>query len=213
MVESNYRKGLSNVSMVEEKIQARLKGKGRDERRQIAIFLREEQLAQLERIAKAMADHSEQNVTRNMLIDDAIEAYIDEASKTLTQNGLWPDPRRQEEPFDTVVLPAAEDGFREVFLGERRWYYVKLDKKKIDRIRYLALYVKSPVAAVTHYGKVAENGFHLDTDKGKYLIQLAGEPIKLEHSVGLGDTVPMATRSPKYTTLEKLKAAQYYNQL
>lgn len=201
------------MSTVREKIQARLSEPEREERRQIAIFLQEEKLAQLERIAKAMTEHSGRNVTRNILIDDAIEAYIDEASRMLTQSGLWPAPREQEEVFDTVVLPAGEEGFREVFLGERRWYYVRLDKKKLANIRYLALYVKNPVSAVTHYSKVAADGFRLDAEKGKYLIQLEGEPVKLEHSVGLGDTVPMGTRSPKYTTLEKLKTVRYYNQL
>ena len=90
---------------------------------------------------------------------------------------------------------------------------IKLDKKKIPNIQYLALYVKKPVSAITHYGKVAENGFQLDEEKGKYLIQLEGEPLKLAHEIKLGETVPMATRSPKYTTLEKLKTVQYYNQL
>ncbi len=201
------------MSTVREKIQSRLREPEREERRQIAIFLQEEKLAQLERIAKAMTEYSGRNVTRNMLIDDAVEAYIDEASEMLTRKGLWPSPREREETFDTVILPAGEEGFREVFIGERRWYYVKLDKRKISRIQYLALYVKRPVSAVTHYGKVAEGGFRLDEEKGKYLIQLEGEPIKLEHSVTLGDTPPMATRSPRYTTLEKLKTAQYYSEL
>ena len=201
------------MSTVKEKIQSRLMEPEQKERRQIALSIQEEKLIQLERIAKAMTEHSGQNVTRNMLIEDAIEAYIDEASGILTQGGLWSIPRELNESFDTVVLPTNEDGFREVFLGERRWYYVKLDKKKIPNIQYLALYVKEPVSAITHYGKVAENGFQLDEEKGKYLIQLEGEPLKLAHEIKLGETVPMATRSPKYTTLEKLKTVQYYNQL
>ena len=201
------------MSTVKEKIHSRLMEPEQKERRQIALSIQEEKLIQLERIAKAMTEHSGQNVTRNMLIEDAIEAYIDEASGILTQGGLWSIPRELNESFDTVVLPTNEDGFREVFLGERRWYYVKLDKKKIPNIQYLALYVKKPVSAITHYGKVAENGFQLDEEKGKYLIQLEGEPLKLAHEIKLGETVPMATRSPKYTTLEKLKTVQYYNQL
>lgn len=201
------------MSTVREKIQSRLMEPEQKERRQIALYIQEEKLIQLERIAKAMTEHSGQNVTRNMLIEDAIEAYIDEASRMLTQGGLWSVPCERNEAFDTVILPASEDGFRDVFLGERRWYYVKLDKKKVHNIQYLALYVKKPVAAITHYGKVAENGFQLDEEKGKYLIQLEGEPQKLTHSVKLGETAPMATRSPKYTTLEKLKSVQYYNQL
>ena len=152
------------MSTVKEKIQSRLMEPEQKERRQIALSIQEEKLIQLERIAKAMTEHSGQNVTRNMLIEDAIEAYIDEASGILTQGGLWSIPRELNEPFDTVVLPTNEDGFREVFLGERRWYYVKLDKKKIPNIQYLALYVKKPVSAITHYGKVAENGFQLDEE-------------------------------------------------
>lgn len=201
------------MSTVREKIQLRLKEPENPERRQIALSIQEEKLNQLERIARAMSEHSGRNVSRNMLIDDAIEAYIEEAIQMLTQNDLWPVFCEVDEQFDTVVLPTNENGFQEVFLGQHQWYYAKLDKRKVPKIKYLALYVKSPVSAITHYGKVAQDGFRLDEEKGKYLIRLEGAPIKLAHSVQLGETVPMATRSPRYTTLEKLKDAQYYDQL
>ena len=138
------------MSTVKEKIQSRLMEPEQKERRQIALSIQEEKLIQLERIAKAMTEHSGQNVTRNMLIEDAIEAYIDEASGILTQGGLWSIPRELNEPFDTVVLPTNEDGFREVFLGERRWYYVKLDKKKIQLGESLKNFGNYEVAVKLH---------------------------------------------------------------
>ena len=76
------------MSTVREKIQLRLKEPENPERRQIALSIQEEKLNQLERIARAMSEHSGRNVSRNMLIDDAIEAYIEEAIQMLTQNDL-----------------------------------------------------------------------------------------------------------------------------
>ena len=129
------------MSTVKEKIQSRLMEPEQKERRQIALSIQEEKLIQLERIAKAMTEHSGQNVTRNMLIEDAIEAYIDEASGILTQGELCSIPHELNEPFDSVVLLANEDGFRGVFLVKCRSYYVRLFKKHLLKIHYLALNV------------------------------------------------------------------------
>jgi len=69
------------MSTVREKIQLRLKEPENPERRQIALSIQEEKLNQLERIARAMSERSGRNVSRNMLIDDATEAYIEEPFK------------------------------------------------------------------------------------------------------------------------------------
>ena len=55
-----------------------------------------------------------------------------------------------------VVVPAQEDGFRTVFLGERRWRSIRIAGGKLQQIRYLAAYQTRPVSAVTHYAPVAE---------------------------------------------------------
>ena len=125
------------MSTVREKIQLRLKEPENPERRQIALSIQEEKLNQLERIARAMSERSGRNVSRNMLIDDAIEAYIEEAIQMLTQNDLWPVFCEVDEQFDTVVLPTNENGFQEVFLGQHQWYYAKLTNGRYPRSNIL----------------------------------------------------------------------------
>lgn len=46
--------------------------------------------------------------------------------------------------LDTVVVPAQEDGFQEVFLGEHRWYQIRIHASMLPRIKYIAAYRPSP---------------------------------------------------------------------
>ncbi len=69
---------------------------------------------------------------------------------------------------DTVIVPAREDGFREVFLGENRWYSIRIGAAMKEKIRYIAGYQVAPVSAVTHIAEVQEIRPWKDT--GKYVV-------------------------------------------
>lgn len=56
--------------------------------------------------------------------------------------------------IDTVVVPAREDGVQETFLGEHRWYAVRIHGTMRPQIRYIALYQIRPVSAITHIAPV-----------------------------------------------------------
>jgi len=56
--------------------------------------------------------------------------------------------------LDTIVVPAREEGFNEVFLGENSWYSIRMSSSMIDRVKYIASYQKAPVSAITHYAEV-----------------------------------------------------------
>jgi hypothetical protein len=47
--------------------------------------------------------------------------------------------------IDTVVVPAREDGFREVFIGENRWYAVRIHGAMRPQIKFVAVYQVAPV--------------------------------------------------------------------
>jgi hypothetical protein len=55
--------------------------------------------------------------------------------------------------IDTVVVPAREDGFQDVFLGEDRWYSVRINETVQPQIKYIAAYQVAPVSAITHRKK------------------------------------------------------------
>ena len=54
-----------------------------------------------------------------------------------------------------VVVPAQEEGFKDVFLGEHRWRAIRISGGMLQRIKYVAAYQTKPVSAVTHYAPVA----------------------------------------------------------
>jgi hypothetical protein len=41
--------------------------------------------------------------------------------------------------IDTIVVPAREEGFREVFLGENMWRAIRMHSSMIPKIRYVAV--------------------------------------------------------------------------
>jgi hypothetical protein len=61
---------------------------------------------------------------------------------------------RDRSGLDTVVVPAREDGFKEVFLGENRWYAVRIHPSMTSQLKYVAVYRKAPISAITHYAPI-----------------------------------------------------------
>ena len=105
---------------------------------------------------------------------------------------------------DTIIVPAHEDGFKEVFLGEQCWYAIRISGGMLERIRYIAGYQTAPVGAITHYAEV--DRIEPYGEDGKYKVVFAGKA----QPIG---PIPFATspkgsmQGPRYTTLEKLKQA------
>ncbi len=182
-------------------------------RKMLSIPFKVENISNLDSIAKAMTNHSGNTTTRNMLIEDAIEAFIDEAILTLTENGIELDVAADDD-FDTVIFPAQDcDEYRNAFFNECKWYYIRIDKRKIQKIKYIAIYVGAPTSAITHYAKVAPNGFEFIESEQKYCIHLDGAPIQLPAQIPLGSASPLTARSQKYTTIQTLFTAAEYKEL
>lgn len=106
---------------------------------------------------------------------------------------------------DTLVVPAQEDGFREVFLGEQCWYYVRLAEKKIEDIRFVAAYRGQPVSAITHIAPVER--IEKFGDVGKYRIVFSAPAEEIRH-IPFGKAKAGAMQGPRYANREQLLAAQ-----
>jgi hypothetical protein len=195
------------------KILARLKKVEEDSRKPLSIPFKVDNIRRLDLIAKAMTQHSGVTTTRNMLIEDAVESFIEEAVDILAEEGIELDIDDGND-FDTVIFPAqmGED-YQQAFFDDREWRYVRVAKSKISRIKYIALYVGAPQSAICHYARVASNGFTYVESEGKYKIKLEGDPIALPNPIPLGSASPLAVRSPKYTTLQKLFTASEFREL
>ena len=107
--------------------------------------------------------------------------------------------------LDTIVVPAREDGFNETFLGENRWYAIRIHSSMISQIKHIAAYRVAPISAITHVAPV--NKILPWKDSGKYCLEFAEPareigPIRLEPGSG------KAPQAPRYTSVDKVTKAR-----
>ena len=192
----------------------------------VTLNFKENTLKKLDIMSHAIYEQSKNKYSRAQLIDVIITEYYEGFEEDFQKDfGINPvrlyekrdtnaEEEKIEEDFDLATFPAHEEGFNEVFLGENMWRYVRINKNKIDKIKYVASYVGAPVSAITHYSVVKEIRLTNNKDqKGKYEIIFDGEAIPLSKPVPLGNTNANAMRSPRYTKLETLLKAETIDDL
>ena len=204
------------MSIISEKINERLSKPQLPVKRQISLLITDEYVNRLDLIAKVLSSSSGKTTTRNMLIEDAIEAFTLEAEKTFKEKGIdiedfYDDDNK--EFFDTVVYPAHNNGFIKAFLNENLWYHVRINKDRIPLIKYVAIYRGTPESRITHYAQVAQDGYVYDDTYKGYVVHFEGYPIELDNPIPLGSASSASVRAPRYTTLQKLLAASEYSDL
>lgn len=196
------------------------------EKKQLTFNIDVGLISRMDKVSAILYDLKKQTYTKNAFVEDAISAYVDEIEKYLiekyhtsiedyhfTQERKKTSPTKKANDFNLVVYPGHEDGFQESFLKEHRWYPVRIHVDNIDKVDYIAIYLSKPISAITHYAKVLEYKPSEDFP-GKYVVYLdKNEIVELENPVPLGTCSPVATRSPKYTTLDKLKNAKSFSDL
>ena len=108
--------------------------------------------------------------------------------------------------LDTIVVPARSEGFRTTFLGEDRWYAIRIHASMRDQIRWIAAYQVAPISAITHVAPV--RSVEPWRDSGKFVVNFEAaaqeiDPIRL---VGHGRVAGI--QGPRYTTKIRLDAAK-----
>lgn len=106
--------------------------------------------------------------------------------------------------LDTIVVPANEDGFEEVFLGEKCWYAIRIGSEMLSHIKYIAAYQTAPISAITHYAPVDRIEGIEGTRKYRLFFS---EPAKTIGPIPFGDAKQGSMQSTRYTTLERLRKA------
>ena len=109
---------------------------------------------------------------------------------------------------DTIVCPANEEGFKAVFLGENRWYAIRMSPSIVSQIKYIAMYETAPVSAIRWIGLVQNIRPYKDT--GKYEVVLS-EKRKLDKSLKLSEEEGkkgIAPQGPRYTKMEFIQKAK-----
>jgi hypothetical protein len=149
-----------------------------------------------------------------------MEVFLTEIYQTLPLVGLkaFEIPKPVTEPIEekhldsknTLVVPAQEEGFKRVFLGEDAWYAVRLSGGKLEDIKYIAGYQTAPISAITHYAEV--KSIEPYGEEGKYKLVFNGKAKKLERAIGF-DLVTGAMQGPRYTSIDKLLNASKMSEL
>jgi len=110
------------------------------------------------------------------------------------------------ENLDTIVVPANEDGFNEVFLGQNCWYSIRISSAMIDRIKYIAGYQTAPISAITYYAEVQNIERYKDT--GRYIVYFKDKAKPIGPINIPDDKRNLAPQSSRYTTIERLMKAR-----
>jgi hypothetical protein len=107
--------------------------------------------------------------------------------------------------LDTVVVPAHEDGFEETFIGENRWYAVRIHPTMAAQLKYIAAYVTAPVQAITHYAPI--RSIEPWENTGKMVINFADPAKEIGPLKAIKNGKVSHLQGLRYTTIEKLKKA------
>lgn len=137
------------------------------------------------------------------------EPFLYDLASAGMSSGKGIDPAE----IDTIVVPAREDGFKSAFLGEHKWWAIRIHASMIPKIKYIATYQVAPISAITHIAPVADIEPWKDT--GKYLVDLADKPKKINpiQLVPKPKGKVKAPQAPRYASREKLLAAKNLDQV
>lgn len=136
-----------------------------------------------------------------------LKRYKNQSGKILYQfepflNEITEDTEKIEiSAIDTIVIPAREDGFNEVFLGENCWHAIRLNSSMIPKIKYIAAYQVAPISAITHIAEIKSIEQYKDTNK--YILYFT-EPAEKIKKIPLGKIKGKAPQSPRYSSRERI---------
>lgn len=108
--------------------------------------------------------------------------------------------------LDTVVVPAREDGFQETFLGENRWYAIRIHGTMRPQIKHIAAYRIHPTSAITHIAPVASIEAWKDT--AKFVVNFSAPAKEIGPIPLVKGGRCKALQNLRYTNREKLMSAK-----
>ena len=117
---------------------------------------------------------------------------------------------KQKDLRDTVVVPAQQEGFESVFLGQNCWYSIRIAGGMLDKIKYIAAYQTNPVSAITHYAPVSQIEPYGESGKYKLVFSEKAKPIE---PITFGDAPTGSMQGPRYTTIDRLRKAKTLSDL
>jgi len=115
-------------------------------------------------------------------------------------------PNLNAQDLNTVVVPAREEGFEQEFIGNDRWYQIRINAAMIDKIKYIAAYQTAPISAITHVAEVGSIEKWKDTNK--YVLNFKKPAEEIGPITLSKDGRTLAPQGPRYTSYELLRSAK-----
>jgi len=106
--------------------------------------------------------------------------------------------------LDTIVVPAREDGFQAVFLGENAWHAIRINSSMIPKIKYIAAYQVAPISGITHIAEVKSIEQYKETNK--YIVHFTDKAEKIK-KVPIGKIKGKAPQSARYSSRTRILKA------
>ena len=177
-------------------------------KKQVALFLTQDTIDNLDRIVKELSLYSNGKVNRNILIEMAIDNLIESVPTVIKEY----EKENCNSSFSCILVPSQFSGIE--FMKEHNyWEYVKIDSEKIPLIKNIIFYIGAPYSAILLYAKVKHFKDVIVDNQKKYRVYFDGGIKELKHPVILGDLSAVYVRTPRYTTLEKVFNAKEYKDL
>jgi hypothetical protein len=139
-----------------------------------------------------------------------VEIKVFDKAKIIDVDKTYVDITNDKNTQDTIIVPAQEEGFKEVFLGKNCWYAIRIGGGKLNQIKYIAAYQSAPISAITHYAEV--DSIEAYGDGGKYKLNFKS-PAKSIEPISFGDAKTGSLQGPRYTNFEKLMKAKTVKEL
>lgn len=130
-------------------------------------------------------------------------------TNSITLSATPGDPEENDK-FDTIVVPAREEGFRERFLNENCWFAIRINVKHISKLKFIAAYQVAPVTTITHIAEIEAILPYNDTRK--YMIKFKG-PATAITPISRPENSNVSMQSPRYALREKLLAAKNLDEI
>lgn len=138
------------------------------------------------------------------------EPFLSGVTPEASEVGSEVDPAVASTPdpsdLDTIVVPAREDGFKRVFIGESRWYQIRIHPSMLPRIKWIAVYVAAPTSAITYVAPV--KSIEQWQDSSKYVINFAEPASEIGPIQLVKKGRVKAPQGPRYTTHQRLIGAK-----
>ncbi|MBN1860325.1 MAG: hypothetical protein JW840_02565 [Candidatus Thermoplasmatota archaeon] len=176
------------------------------------IVIIDDQTEDFNSLLKRFSEVPEVVVVKKYLCGNNIAYQYNPFREGISEKTLMKAQPKDIMDVDTIVCPAREDGFKHAFLENDAWWAIRISPTLIPQLKYIAMYETQPASQIRWMAKIKQNGIQQYKNTGKYIVNVESKekigPIQLDK-----DKKGVAPQSPRYTTLEKLKAARKISDL